>query len=64
MSGRKCQAVGFSVDVGGWYLVEAQVVLDGVGGVEDGPAGCDDHDEAVESLRVKRAQIRVRSLEK
>lgn len=35
-------------------LVEAQVVLDGVGGVEDGPAGADDQDEAVQSLEVKR----------
>lgn len=35
------------------YLVEAQVVLDGVRGVEDGPAGGDNQDKAVEGLRVK-----------
>ena len=32
------------------YLVEAQVVLDGVGGVEDGPVGAEDQDKAIESL--------------
>lgn len=41
--------------------MEAQVVLNGVGGVEDGPAGRDDQDEAVESLRVEQTQIPVRS---
>lgn len=35
------------------YLVEAQVLLDGVRGVEDGPAGGDNQDKAVEGLRVK-----------
>lgn len=41
--------------------MEAQVVLNGVGGVEDGPAGRDDQDEAVEGLRVEQTQIPVRS---
>lgn len=41
--------------------MEAQIVLNGVGGVEDGPAGRDDQDEAVESLRVEQTQIPVRS---
>lgn len=36
------------------YLVEAQIVLDGVRRVEDGPAGSDDEDEAVERLRGDR----------
>lgn len=35
------------------YLVEAQVVLDGVRRVEDGPTGCEDHDETVERLRAE-----------
>lgn len=35
------------------YLVEAQVVLDGVRGVEDGPTGGDNQDKAVEGLRAK-----------
>lgn len=35
------------------YLVEAQVVLDGVRGVEDGATGSEDQDEAIESLQVK-----------
>lgn len=39
-----------------WYLVKAQVVLDGVRGVEDGPAGGDNQDKAVESLRVKQSE--------
>ena len=30
--------------------MEAQVVLDGVGGVEDGPVGAEDQDKAIESL--------------
>ena len=34
--------------------MEAQVVLDGVRGVEDGPTGGEDHDEAVKSLRAKQ----------
>ena len=38
------------------YLVEAQVVLDGVGRVEDGPVGTEDQDEAVESLERERWQ--------
>lgn len=36
------------------YLVEAQVVLDGVRGVEDGPTGSENHDKTVESLWVKQ----------
>lgn len=32
------------------YLVEAQVVLDGVRRVEDGPTGSNNQDETVESL--------------
>lgn len=32
------------------YLVEAQVVLNGVRGVEDGPAGSDNQDKPIESL--------------
>lgn len=38
------------------YLVKAQVVLDGVRGVEDGPAGGDNQDKAVESLWVKQSE--------
>lgn len=30
--------------------MEAQIILDGVRRVEDGPTGSDDEDEAVESL--------------
>lgn len=36
------------------YLVKAQIVLDGVRRVEDGPAGSDDEDKAVERLRGDR----------
>lgn len=36
------------------YLVEAQVVLDGVRGVEDGPASGDNQDKTIEGLRVKQ----------
>lgn len=32
------------------YLVKAQIILDGVRRVEDGPIGSDDEDKAVESL--------------
>lgn len=32
------------------YLVKAQIVLDGVRRVEDGPIGSDDEDKTVESL--------------
>lgn len=32
------------------YLVKAQIVLDGVRRVEDGPIGSDDEDKAIESL--------------
>ncbi len=39
------------------YLVEAQVVLDGVRGVEDGPTGSDNQDKTVESLWVKQRQL-------
>ena len=34
--------------------MEAQVVLYGVRGVEDGPIGSDDQDKTVESLQVKK----------
>lgn len=36
------------------YLVETQVVLDGVRGVENGPIGSDDQDKTIESLWVKQ----------
>lgn len=40
------------------YLVEAQIVLDGVRGVEDGPTGGDNHDKTIEGLWAKqRVQI-------
>lgn len=32
------------------YLMEAQIVLNGVRGVEDGPTGSDNQDESIESL--------------
>lgn len=38
------------------YLVEAQVVLDGVWGVEDDPTGSDDQDKTIESLWVKQSK--------
>lgn len=39
------------------HLVEAQVVLDGVRGVEDGTTGGDNQDKTVESLWVKQRQL-------
>lgn len=39
--------------------MEAEVVLDGVGGVEDGPSGSEDQDEAVESLWVEQSMSSV-----
>lgn len=33
--------------------MEAQVVLNCVRGVEDGPTGCDDQDKSIESLQQK-----------
>lgn len=38
------------------YLVETQVVLDGVWGVEDDPTGSDDQDKTIESLWVKQSK--------
>lgn len=35
--------------------MKAQIILDGVRGVEDGPTGSDDEDEAVQSLWDKHA---------
>lgn len=41
------------------YLVKAQIILDGVRRVEDGPTGSDDEDEAVESLRDNQKMLRI-----
>lgn len=38
------------------HLVESQVVLDGVRGVKDGPAGSDNQDKTVESLWAKQSK--------
>ena len=36
------------------YLMEAQIVLDGVGGIEYGSFGSDDQHKAVQSLSIKQ----------
>lgn len=38
------------------YLVETQVVLDGVRGVEYGPTGSDNQDKTIESLWIKHTK--------
>lgn len=45
------------------YLVKAQIILDGVRRVEDGPVGSDDQDEAVESLRDHEKKQKIKKKE-
>lgn len=44
------------------YLVKAQIILDGVRRIEDGPTGSDDEDKAVESLQDNQKLLKIQHL--